>query len=1226
MEKIRGIKHNRPTIGVLAGWPTYPGAIHSFLDHVFRGIQAAALDFDCNLFIGCTVNSPFHQNASQVMPVLLPGAEFIPIGPWNTNGLLIAGPLFNEPADRYLQNLIDSGFPVIYAGDRETGPSVIVDNEGGIQLAVDHLVTEHRHRKIAFIAGYEAQHGDSAARWRGYRIGLKRHGILYDPDLVAIGLHSTESSYRAMCEILEKRKSFSAVITSNDESAVGAIQALRDFGLLVPNDVAVIGFDDRLEARAHTPLLTSVQHPMFELGYQSVELLTQIISGKAPPDSLRQISTHLVIRESCGCLPGNQPDTQYKPKWMMDTAVPISQPFHGSFHPRAASAPVAGPVDPEILAVEITSKMAKAVHGEMQRMRYPEIEYLCQRLMEAYVLSLQQNDIGVFQLAMQQILEHTAALDGDLHAWHGAISVLRKWTQVLLQALPTPGKTAFAENLFHEARIAISEIQRGQHARMIMQESEVANLINQMSTRFFAAKNEDDIFRILNESIRPLNIRRADVFYFLADQQDPYALSEVKTPLLENGASPVFPTRMFPPDGLYSDSQPMQLALLPIFLPDGVHGYVVFQTHNLAPLGQIVRQLVAALHSVCLYQKTVQARKQAEDANNQKSMFLSVVSHELRTPLSLIYGLSNMLLEESTAVSENERMVSIKDLRRIYIGAQHLESLIRDVLDLARSDVDQLELMLEPVNPREVLEMVSAIGEQLAHDKDLAWETDFPDELPLVRADRTRLRQIILNLVNNAVKFTGQGSITLSACASDGLVTIAVRDTGLGIPKEEQQAIFHEFHQSRRTTARGYGGLGLGLAICKRLVEMQGGKIGVSSSGKEGAGSLFFFNLPVFQASGKVSNEPQPIQDRRQVLILVKDLDGSSPLYQHLTGQGFHVNLHQITQYSDCLSIIHEIQPDQIMLDLALTSERGWEILKTLKENPATCDLPILFFDIQNEKDQGGLLDLNYMTKPLRPDELVGELTLHGLPPGNGCEGYRPILIVDDDPEILSLHMRILESVIQEYPILKAKNGREALEIIRQERPALVLLDLMMPEMDGFEVLETMQEEDLIRSTSVIVLTGQVLTEEDVSRLNCGVANVLGKGMFTAQETITHVTDALARKYHPATESHRMSLKAIAYLHSRYKDPISRADIASHIGVSERHLSRCFLQEVGLTPMTYLHRLRVKMAKSLLETKNMSITEIALEVGFSSAGYFARIFREEEGISPREYLNQKNIR
>jgi YesN/AraC family two-component response regulator len=207
--------------------------------------------------------------------------------------------------------------------------------------------------------------------------------------------------------------------------------------------------------------------------------------------------------------------------------------------------------------------------------------------------------------------------------------------------------------------------------------------------------------------------------------------------------------------------------------------------------------------------------------------------------------------------------------------------------------------------------------------------------------------------------------------------------------------------------------------------------------------------------------------------------------------------------------------------------------------------------------------------------------------------------------------------------VLSASNGHQALQLIYQERPSLVLLDLMMPELDGFAVLDEMRNADLTRDIPVVVITGQVLTDEDMTRLNSGVVSVLGKGMFSVDEILEHLTNALEHKRGSGSEVQRIVLKAMAYIHAYYPEPISRSDVAAHVGLSERHLTRCFHQEVGITPITYLNRYRVKQAKAMLDIGEKGITEIALEVGFSSHSYFSRVFREQVGISPRAYLQSR---
>jgi YesN/AraC family two-component response regulator len=207
--------------------------------------------------------------------------------------------------------------------------------------------------------------------------------------------------------------------------------------------------------------------------------------------------------------------------------------------------------------------------------------------------------------------------------------------------------------------------------------------------------------------------------------------------------------------------------------------------------------------------------------------------------------------------------------------------------------------------------------------------------------------------------------------------------------------------------------------------------------------------------------------------------------------------------------------------------------------------------------------------------------------------------------------------------VLKARNGRDALEIIRRQRPDLVLLDLMMPEMDGFGVLEAMREGATTCNIPVIVLTGQELTEADMERLNRGVAVVLGKGVFSIEETLEHIERALARRQKLGSETQRLVRRAMAYIHEHCGTKISRREIARHVGVSERHLQRCFDQELGMPPAVYLNRYRINRARILLEQGDKTVTQVALEVGFSASNYFAKVFRREVGVAPGDYRRGK---
>jgi len=1187
-------KHNRPTIGVLAGWQVFSGTLDNFLEHVFGGIQTAARDLDCNLMLACGVGAIRETVLGRpAWPILFPDVDFVPVGPWNTDGLIVLSPFASKAGNPYFSDLLANGFPIVYCGNHESGPAVIVDNESGIQQALTHLV-EHGHQRIVFISGHESQSkDDSVRRLSAYLTGVKSLGLVEDPALVVRGFHTQVGGRNAIQEILRRNVPFTAIISSNDESAVGAIQALSEASLHVPHDVAVIGFDDRLESMAHIPMLTTVHHPMFEMGYQSVELLLKYISKTIQKSQVICIPTQLVVRESCGCLPGLKS------------------------HNKSNLARQNGLLSTRNLPQAI----AENVYDERQRISLEEVNYLCRRLVEAFRTSLARNDPNVFHAMLQQILRQASASGDDLFAWQEAISILRDNLHSLMETSATSSNRLLAEDILHQARATISEVSRGQYAQLLLNQGSMADRIGQMTTRFLTAKDEAEVFQIWYNSLPAVGIQHGAVAYYEPEGEDPVAWSILRAPLAQDGKTLRFYSRHFPPPGIYPENEPFRLALLPLQAPDKQIGFVALDASNLKPSADIVLQLAAALRGVRLYREAVEARRVAEEASRLKSRFLSIVSHELRTPLNLISGLSDILIKESECVGIEDLKVNKKDLERIYIGAQHLDSLIRDVLDLARSDIGQLTLSCEPISINEVLEVVAMIGEQLAHDKELSWYCKIPPDLPLIWGDGTRLRQVALNLVNNAVKFTRKGKISLTAYEENGSVVIMVSDTGLGIPVNEQEAIFDEFRQSDRTAARGFGGLGLGLAICKRLVELHGGRIFVQSSGEEGAGSTFYFSLPVLGDQTKVSFSKETNPEFTQALLLVKDSHTGQMMQSHLLQQGITAQSYLVNQTSDWLAWLVVSPPDLIIMDLELTVEHGWEILKLLKETPATQAIPVVFFNMSNNGQDSSMLELNYLTKPVESNQLAEILDAQGLVPFVGMEEInKAILVVDDDFDTLQLHSRMVATQLPFYRILQARNGREALQIIQREQPVLVLLDLMMPEMDGISVLEAMRDDERTRNIPVIVLTGQTLTSEDMARLNRGMATVLGKGMFTIQETLDHIMAVISRKRKPGSEAQRVVQKAMAYIHMHFAQPISRSDIASYVGFSERHLTRCFHQEVGITPIAYLNRYRVRQAKIMLDNREKCISEIALDVGFTTSGYFARVFHQEVGVSPRTYL------
>jgi CheY-like chemotaxis protein len=515
-----------------------------------------------------------------------------------------------------------------------------------------------------------------------------------------------------------------------------------------------------------------------------------------------------------------------------------------------------------------------------------------------------------------------------------------------------------------------------------------------------------------------------------------------------------------------------------------------------------------------------------------------------------------------------------------------------------------------------MLAEVIALGEAMAREKGLCWQTDIPEDLPYVWGDQTRLQQVTLNLVSNAVKFTSSGTITLWVDVGKNQLMVAVSDTGIGILVEEQNIIFEEFFQSERTMDQGFGGKGLGLAISRRLIELHGGRIGVLSTGTRGSGATVYYTLPIMAC---VKNETTPFRDRSTtVLILTEKTGDKHLLYDHLTSRGFKVELTVIDTKGKWSEGFFSAPPGAVVLDYEADGARGWEVMRELTEYLPSQDIPVVFYTLSEDRDAGALLNLDYLIKPVSSSDLARALARQGFSQeANGKS--RTILIVDDDPGILDLHTRILAKLIPRCQVISAQNGREALDIMARRRPDLVVLDLVMPVLDGFAVLQAMREREQTRHVPVIVLTGQNLTEQDMARLRRGVAAVLGKGLYSRSELLEQVESVLNRNKQLYNDTQWAMRQTMAYIHENYTKSISRVALAARVGLSDRYLTQCFRLETGLTPIKYLNRYRIRQARMLLEQGEMNVTEVALAVGFTDPSYFARVFRDEIGISPRAY-------
>ena len=516
------------------------------------------------------------------------------------------------------------------------------------------------------------------------------------------------------------------------------------------------------------------------------------------------------------------------------------------------------------------------------------------------------------------------------------------------------------------------------------------------------------------------------------------------------------------------------------------------------------------------------------EIDRMKSEFISTVSHELRTPLTSIKGSLGLILGGAAGDLTEE----CKEL--LFIAQNNSERLIRlinDILDISKIESGKMKLKLSEFDLRDVVKESMQGIDAFALKHDVRVKIDMSEQMPLpVSADRDRVMQVLTNLLSNAIKFSRTGGeVVLSTIRKDGQYHFAIRDTGIGIPADQIGKLFQKFQQVEGTFANQVGGSGLGLAICRALVQEHGGDIWVESVMDEG--STFTFTLPapettageavaaMIVATGSVEGTPR-------VMVVDDDRDVATLIRMYLEQEGFEVI--QASGGRQALEIAKRERLDAITLDLNMPDVSGFEVVRALKEDPKTKDVPVIFVSVSNAEEAtppgtaaASLSFADWVTKPIDPARLVNAVKRHA----QRRAGKPNILVVDDDPDIQKLMGIILSR--EGFEVESASNGEEALKRVAARKPDLIILDLVMPAMDGFAVVKRLREQKSTRRIPVLILSVKDLSDDERRILEVGATKFLTKSYASREALLREVLEMLNGAMHAGLEKPTSELKAL---------------------------------------------------------------------------------------------------
>ncbi|WP_413755434.1 substrate-binding domain-containing protein [Streptomyces sp. MMBL 11-3] len=1050
-----------------------------------------------------------------------------------------------------------------------------IDSHAGMRKLVGHLVVRHGRRKPACLHG-PLDNPVSEDRYRACVDALRHHGIR-DEHVGAAVDFAAAAGASAMRVLLEARGlvpgvDFDVVLACSDVLAAGALRHLTEQGIRVPEDVAVVGFNDSPEARLGDPPLTSVALPFEELGALAVDTLVARLRGTRPPDRTT-IPATLVPRRSCGC------------------------PYPTSYRPRSVPAPPAAARRPEgwdaVDAVLASggSRLATAFRAELAGTTAPAEPTAAdgRSRTPADGRSRTPADCGPhtpaddgaerpggFLPLVERLLRSSAGTQAEVDRWHQALEAARR---DVVDTLPEPLRRT-GELLFGQARLVVAERSRALLEYERWSQTQRARRLREFGTALTTVVDLEGLSDVLERHLGRSGVPHCRIVLYdrNADASSPAALGTAR-PLLARAeagqepgpagplGSPAFPPALLLPDALLPRDRRFTLVLEPLHIGEEHLGVAVFEAasgeaayHDGALYRELGDQLGAALKGIGLFDEVRRARDAAEQASRFQTRLLTHVTDELRTPV------------EAMLHHRGDPGAALAEVRRDAVRVLHL---MENLLDLARSEAGDLLLTRRLIDPLPVLaQACAATAAALPAGSGTApapgWTADLPARLPSVWVDGTRLRQVLHNVLVSAAARTGDAPPLVTAALGPAGVRITVCVPG-----------------ARASSARPGQLLDVGVTTARRLAMMHGGALTVS----DGADRVrYVLELPLPSPDGQAhlagaGDAP---------LLVVTPGELGADVREHAARHGLEVVRADAAR--DPMESLAHRTPGAVVWDARPDRPQEWRAVQRLYDHPALRHTPFVLFGAEGT-------DLPQALRVLRPAGFAEPVVVAG-----GSQDSREAL------------RRLAETALPDHPVRVSTDATTLLALVADETPRLVVLERALPDLQALDVVDRLHDGTGRALCPVVVVDHDGMTAADARRGRQHPALLmLDMDVFAPHEAAALVRELAGQDSRLPPRTRDVLDEALVYLYEHWRRPISRWQVAQAAGVSPDHLGKLFQQRYGLTVWDYLTRLRISRAADRLRSSDDSVQSVARAVGFRDRAYFSRVFRRVTGTAPHHY-------